>query len=635
MESYTYSNISDFINATTIVLSELQDDILGSSITSANVQYSIESGDSITIYFDGVLSGGDQTTLMNIVNAYTTGQEEEILTTTGEFNLSNKNFFTDTNFYVDTFDATKRLGFLTSGAATNTTLTLASICTTNRTITIPDITDTMATLTAVQTLTNKTLGAVIFNDTGDTTVSTSMAYFAPSTTAVSGVNNYYFTTFSAPATTGSTTGSAYTVYIAGSPTGTISNPYSFYVAGGATYLGGSIQIPTGAVNGYVLTSDASGIATWGAPSSSLFSDGTVGSPSITFTNQTNTGFYRPTTSQIGVAINGVNTALFTAANLSLATGQTLNVGTSGTTSPLNAYGLITGSNGLTITGANTSLTTLSTSGLITANAGITVATGQTLNVGTSGTTSTSIFRGLTTHEARVSISGLGNSSVASSTLYINPSATTITGSNNYYFSSFASPITTGTTTGEAYTVHIAGAPTGTITNPYALYVASGKTYMGGIWRYTNGAANSRILQCNADGDATWVDASVLSSSPITYDYIVTTTTQDTTSTTAVDIPLMTSTPTAGTYYITFSAVARTLTNNRTVNVQLAKNGTLITDALATYRISTSNIDQRVGVDTVVSCNGTDVITAQFFISGGTGTIRLTDHKSLLLIRVSA
>jgi hypothetical protein len=41
--------------------------------------------------------------------------------------------------------------------------------------------------------------------------------------------------------------------------------------------------------------------------------------------------------------------------LTIAIGQTLNVGTSGTTSPLNVFGLITGNNGLTISSGNTSV----------------------------------------------------------------------------------------------------------------------------------------------------------------------------------------------------------------------------------------------------------------------------------------
>ncbi len=47
--------------------------------------------------------------------------------------------------------------------------------------------------------------------------------------------------------------------------------------------------------------------------------------------------------------------LFVGGDVNISTGQTLNVGSSGTTSPLNVYGLITGSNGLTISSGTTTL----------------------------------------------------------------------------------------------------------------------------------------------------------------------------------------------------------------------------------------------------------------------------------------
>lgn len=42
-----------------------------------------------------------------------------------------------------------------------------------------------------------------------------------------------------------------------------------------------------------------------------FADGAVGAPSIAFTSEPTTGFYRPTTNNVGLAIAGVNRALFT------------------------------------------------------------------------------------------------------------------------------------------------------------------------------------------------------------------------------------------------------------------------------------------------------------------------------------
>jgi len=75
--------------------------------------------------------------------------------------LTNKSLVNSSCFHVDGTDATKKIGFASSGAATITTLTLASVTTTNRTITFPDVTDTVVTLAATQTLSNKTLTSPI------------------------------------------------------------------------------------------------------------------------------------------------------------------------------------------------------------------------------------------------------------------------------------------------------------------------------------------------------------------------------------------------------------------------------------------------------------------------------------------
>lgn len=120
------------------------------------------------------------------------------------------------------------------------------------------------------------------------------------------------------------------------------------------YVSSTIRIPTGASSGYVLTSDGIGRATWNAVGggSTSFLDGTASAPGIYFTSEPGTGLYRPANGQIGVELTGVNYATFTTSGLNLVTGSTLNVGVSGTTSPLNVYGLITGSNGLTINSGN-------------------------------------------------------------------------------------------------------------------------------------------------------------------------------------------------------------------------------------------------------------------------------------------
>jgi hypothetical protein len=67
-----------------------------------------------------------------------------------------------------------------------------------------------------------------------------------------------------------------------------------------------------------------------------------------------------------------STGLFTAQNgITLVTGQTLNVGTSGTTSPANIYGLLTVSNGITLTGGTLNVPSI-TSGSATYSGAVVV-----------------------------------------------------------------------------------------------------------------------------------------------------------------------------------------------------------------------------------------------------------------------
>ena len=73
--------------------------------------------------------------------------------------LANKSLQNNTNFFVDQTDATKKIGFQSSGATTSTILTLATAQSSNRTITLPDATTTVVGTDTTQTLTNKTINA--------------------------------------------------------------------------------------------------------------------------------------------------------------------------------------------------------------------------------------------------------------------------------------------------------------------------------------------------------------------------------------------------------------------------------------------------------------------------------------------
>lgn len=90
-----------------------------------------------------------------------------------------------------------------------------------------------------------------------------------------------------------------------------------------------------------------------------------------------------------------------------------------------------------------------------------------------------------------SISGVGGISAAAAAFYINPSSTTL--GTNTYFTYLSAPTTTGSGT-TASTLYIAGAPSGgTITNSYALNIASGKTVLSDTTESTSSTTGA--LQC--------------------------------------------------------------------------------------------------------------------------------------------
>jgi hypothetical protein len=71
--------------------------------------------------------------------------------------LTNKSLNNTTTFHIDNTDSSKKLGYQTSNATTNTTTILESKSTVNRTLSLPDITDSLVSKNSIDTLTNKTL----------------------------------------------------------------------------------------------------------------------------------------------------------------------------------------------------------------------------------------------------------------------------------------------------------------------------------------------------------------------------------------------------------------------------------------------------------------------------------------------
>jgi len=91
--------------------------------------------------------------------------------------------------------------------------------------------------------------------------------------------------------------------------GTVSPQTKLDVAGTVQMIG--FKMPTGAQDGYVLTSDSTGVGTWQSPESSglswplLASDGTAEAPSYSFINNSNLGLFRPVTNTLAFTTDGI------------------------------------------------------------------------------------------------------------------------------------------------------------------------------------------------------------------------------------------------------------------------------------------------------------------------------------------
>ena len=181
--------ISSISNTGTLTLPQSTDTLVGRTTTDTLTNKTLIDTSTIIadnadntkqIKFD---AGGTTSTSVTLTSAQTANRvitlPDATDTLVGKATtdiLSNKSLQTNSIFFVDNTDATKKVGVISSGATTSTTLTLASIQTTNRTLTLPDATDTLVGKATVDTLTNKTLTTPIIStisNTGTLTLPTS------------------------------------------------------------------------------------------------------------------------------------------------------------------------------------------------------------------------------------------------------------------------------------------------------------------------------------------------------------------------------------------------------------------------------------------------------------------------------
>jgi hypothetical protein len=587
MTSYNFSKTTDFTSGT-IILSELQNDVNISSISSAILSYINEVGDTITFFFSGALSGPDQTTLSNICTNYANDPRPLATSSlTGDLVVSG-GIGVGANMWL-------------GSAFSNTNITTAGSV-----FNIPAFTYTSTTGSP----TNVNIASINQVTIAETNAATTIANAA----------SFYIA--NAP--------------LAGTNVSAITNSYALQIVAGKTYIGGALQIPTGATNGYVLSCDGSGNTVWISPSAASFTgfvDGTAALPGAYFTNQPGTGFFRPASGQIGVELAGANYATFTTTGLNLVTGSTLNVGSSGTTSPLNVYGLITGSNGLTISAGATTLqtTTLassSTSAAVIMSGGLAVA--KNIWVGASFTDA--IYTSNSTKGILLNIPAItttDNALAAGTTSNINTLAlgqTTLTTAANTI------------TATDAASLYIAGPPIAgtrvTITNPYALQIVSGKTLLGGGFQISTGATNGFALISDTTGNGTWQNPALNVYVLQQYQVIENSSSFTITSTTAPGAQVGGLTLTIiepGTYSIFFTCLYNSPANGRTTNFNLVKNGTLITNTRLSATATGSTGGLQGSINATVTCAANDVIAAYAYMSATTALI--PNYRAITATRI--
>ena len=304
---------------------------------------------------------------------------------------------------------------------------------------------------------------------------TSFSYFA--TPSVSGIGQ-----------------NAYTVYIAGAPTGGIltASNYSLYVANGQTGLqnltvNGQLKIPSGASNGYVLQSDATGNTSWVSSSSltpSSLSLTGIGSSTIS----SSTLYVAPAST----AFSGSSNYYFSYFNIPVSSGSTS--GSASTVyiagAPANAttsYALNVASGNIGMTGASSILYLANTTTSSSAITGTVQCSGGAhfKNLHVAG--SSHVYSGVT-------------ASLVGALSTVDTSTVTVSNTSDMAFVSIQQPTLAATalqTTANAYTLYLAGAPVAgtneTITNSYALGVAGKTLLFGGTVIGSGGSTLNKVL----------------------------------------------------------------------------------------------------------------------------------------------
>ena len=93
---------------------------------------------------------------------------------------------------------------------------------------------------------------------------------------------------------------------------------------------------------------------------------------------------------------------------------------------------------------------------------------------------------------------------------------------------------------------------------------------------------------------------------------------------------MTITPSSGKYYVSFSCNSINGNSNGQLVVQLFINSTPVT---GTYRLRTGNMDGIIALQTIITVNGTDVVTVQWYHIGPSDST--ISYREITAFRIGA
>lgn len=417
------------------------------------------------------------------------------------------------------------------------------------------------------------------------------------------------------------------------------------------------------------------IMNWSSSNTCINVAGSASAPSLIWSTDTSSGFYRPAVNQLGISISGAQIVNYSSAGISIisgnllipATSNQITLGTTGTTtiSAVNQAAARTysiqdaGGNasfvmnsftgGQTLAGGLTLSGTTTFSGAVSASGSNAIDFSAGTGIFKTSTGAVTIGPGTTTISGKTTLTAQGSSVASTSTLYVNPASTALSGSSNFFFTYFATPTTSSITSGSVSTVAIQGAPVNAGGSAFALHVISGQTLLADSTQSTSTATGSLVVNGGVGISGNFFSAGTLNGTTMSLSTLSNQISLGTTNTTTLSAPAPASSriytiPDAGS---NASFILTTSTGGQTIAGGLTSSGSLVLGSGITSTAGAINFSGSAGAfsTTTGTCtigpgtvnvtgpaafsNGLTVSTGNISMSGSTGTFTTGSGNSTI------